>query len=195
MWGKTKNSSNMSEKEMNSEKEILNEKEELAQNQETENQEQILEEDEITLLKNQYNELNDKYLRLHAEFDNYRKRTSKERIDLIKTAGEEIIISMLPVLDDLDRALISFEKATEIDAVKQGVLLIHNKIISILNQKGLKNMDCLKQTFDPELQEAITEIPVDSKELYGKIVDVIEQGYCLGDKVIRHAKVVVGKKN
>jgi molecular chaperone GrpE len=141
-------------------------------------------------LKHQLADLNDKYLRLFADFDNFRKRNQKERLDLIKTAGAEVIIAMLPVLDDFQRALKQME-ATQ-DPMTEGVKLIFQKLLSILESKGLKPMNSAGETFNPELHEAITEVPA-SEENKGKVVDEIERGYYLNDKIIRHAKVVVGK--
>lgn len=142
-------------------------------------------------LKQQLAELNDKYLRLFADFDNFRKRNLKERIDLIKTAGIEVVNSLLPVLDDFRRALKQME-ATQ-DPMTEGVKLIYQKLVSILESKGLKSMNSIGETFNPELHEAITEVPVQDESMSGKIVDEIERGYYLNDKIIRHAKVVVGK--
>jgi len=137
-------------------------------------------------------ELNEKYLRLYSEFDNYRKRTSRERVELLKTAGEEIIKSLLPVLDDLERAIRNNETATDIDAVKEGVKLIHQKFRQSLIQKGLEPIDALGKPFDTDLHEAITNIPAPSDDLKGKVIDEVEKGYLLNGKVIRFAKVVVG---
>ncbi|HYV93753.1 MAG TPA: nucleotide exchange factor GrpE [Chitinophagales bacterium] len=142
-------------------------------------------------LKQQLAELNDKYLRLFADFDNFRKRNLKERIELIKTAGIEVVSSLLPVLDDFQRALKQME-ATE-DPMTEGVKLIYQKLISILESKGLRAMDSIGEVFNPELHEAITEVPVQDESMKGRIADEIERGYYLSDKIIRHAKVVVGK--
>jgi len=134
----------------------------------------------------------DKFLRLFAEFENYKKRTSKERIDLFKTAGQEVIVSMLPILDDFDRALKELSKSDE-DEMFKGIELISNKFKETLKNKGLLEME-VKQgdTFDAEVHDAITQIPAPNKKLKGKIIDVIEKGFTLGDKIIRHPKVVVG---
>jgi molecular chaperone GrpE len=136
--------------------------------------------------------LNDKYLRLFAEFDNYKRRTQKERVDLLQTAGKDVIISMLPVLDDFDRANKATENATDISAIREGVQLVHSKLKSILVQKGLKEMESINTVFDTDLHEAITKIPAPTDELKGKVIDELEKGYTLNDKVIRFAKVVVG---
>ncbi|MBB6497979.1 nucleotide exchange factor GrpE [Pedobacter cryoconitis] len=136
--------------------------------------------------------LNDKYLRLFAEFDNYKRRTQKERVELLQTAGKDVIISMLPVLDDFDRANKATENATDITAIREGIQLVHTKLKSILNQKGLKEMESVNTVFDTDLHEAITKVPAATEELKGKVIDELEKGYTLNDKVIRFAKVVVG---
>ncbi len=150
-------------------------------------------EEDIKSLEEQIAELKDKHLRLFSEFDNFRKRTTKERIELFKTANSDLIQELLPVLDDFDRAIKSFDEAKDIDAVKQGVELIYNKFNNTMEKKGLKCMDAQGKEFDTDFHEAITEIPAPSKDLKSKVVDVIEKGYTLNDKVIRYAKVVVGK--
>jgi molecular chaperone GrpE len=137
------------------------------------------------------NELNDKYLRLYSEFDNYRRRTAKERLDLMKSAGEDVFKLLLPVLDDFDRAMASMEKATEVAAVREGVVLIHQKLTKELGGRGLRPFDPKGEVFDPEVHEAVTQFPA-SDDMKGKVVDVLERGYTLNDKVIRFAKVVVG---
>lgn len=143
-------------------------------------------------LKNEVTELNDKYLRLYSEFDNMRRRNAKERIELTQTAGKDIILSLLPVIDDFERALKSLE-GDENTSAREGIELIHNKFLNILTQKGLTPMDSQGKEFDPDIHEAITKIPAPSKDLKGKVVDVIEKGYTLQEKVIRYAKVVVGE--
>jgi len=135
---------------------------------------------------------NDKYLRLYAEFDNYKRRTTKERVELLQTAGKEVIVSMLPVVDDFDRAVKAMENATDINAVKEGVLLVQSKLKNILTQKGLKEMDAKGTAFDADIHEAITNIPAPTDDLKGKVVDELEKGYYLNEKVVRFAKVVVG---
>jgi len=132
-------------------------------------------------------EMNDKYLRLFSEFDNFRKRTQKERLELFKTASEDVIVALLPVLDDFERALKSVDENH-----KEGIELIYNKFNNTLQQKGLQCMDSMGNEFDTDFHEAITNIPAPSPDLKGKVVDVIEKGYKLNDKVIRFAKVVVG---
>lgn len=143
-------------------------------------------------LRFKLSEMNDKFLRLYAEFDNYKKRTSTERIDLIKTAGKDVIVSLLPVLDDFDRALQVMQTTADINSVKAGVELVKHKFNKILDQRGLKEMECIGKSFDSELEEAITSIPAPDDKLKGKIMEVLEKGYFLNDKVIRFAKVIVG---
>ncbi len=135
---------------------------------------------------------NDKYLRLYAEFDNFRRRTIKEREEARKMEGKDVIVSLLPVLDDFERALKSMENATDIVPIKEGVELIQNKLKNTLAQKGLKGMESIGETFDPELHEAITNIPAPTEEWKGKVIDEMEKGYYLNDKVVRFAKVIVG---
>jgi molecular chaperone GrpE len=148
---------------------------------------------EFEKIKNELDETRDKYLRLYSEFDNFRKRNARERLDLIRNANEELVTVLLPVLDDFERALKAMENETELNAMKEGVGLIYGKLRNLLEQRGMKQMDIAQgQDFDPELQDAITNIPAPSPELAGKIVDVLEKGYYLNDKVIRFAKVVIG---
>ena len=150
-------------------------------------------EDEMTALKRELEESKDKYLRLYSEFDNYRRRTAKERVELIKTAGEDVLAVLIPVVDDFERAKKSID-GQEIEAsVKEGVDLIYNKLIKVLDQKGLKAMEVeTGHEFNPELHEAVTQFPAPDDSLKGKVIDVVEKGYVLGDKVIRFAKVVTG---
>ncbi len=149
--------------------------------------------EEIEELNIQVGELKDKYLRLFAEFDNYKKRTSKERIELMKTAAQETVVALLPVLDDFDRAKKNAEDDNSTEPFSEGVMLVYNKLNSILSQRGLKAMESTNEAFDPELHSAITEIPAPTEEMKGKVIDTVERGYLLKDKIIRHAKVVVGK--
>ena len=137
-------------------------------------------------------EMKDKYLRLFAEFDNYKRRTSKERMDLLKTANQEMVVALLPVVDDFERARQAMQKAEDVNSVREGVDLISNKLINILQQKGLKPMEAVGTAFDPDLHEAITQVPVPDENLKGKVIDEVEKGYFLNDKVIRFAKVVIG---
>ena len=147
---------------------------------------------EVDKLKDEVAMLNDKYIRMYAEFDNYKRRTTKERIDLLQTAGKDVIVSMLTILDDFERAAKAMETATDVAPVKEGIELVHHKLKSLLNNKGLKEMESKGQVFDVELHEAITNIPAPTEDLKGKVVDEVEKGYYLNDKLIRFAKVVVG---
>lgn len=149
--------------------------------------------DRINELEQELGEAKDKYLRLYAEFDNYKKRTVKERLDLISTAGRDTITAILPVIDDFDRAKKSAEDESTSEVFTEGVQLVYNKLHGVLTAKGIKPMESTGKDFDPELHEAITEIPAPSEELKGKVIDTIETGYFMNDKIIRHAKVVVGK--
>jgi molecular chaperone GrpE len=144
-------------------------------------------------LKDKIDELNDKYLRLYSEFDNYRRRTSKERIELGKTASAEIITDLLPVLDDFERAIKSTIESQDCNAVKEGVNLIFSKFRGILEKKGVKPIEAIGQEFNTDYHEAITYIPAPDEELKNKIVDEVEKGYLLGDKVIRYSKVIIGQ--
>ena len=137
-------------------------------------------------------EMNDKYLRLFSEFDNFRKRTQKEKLELFKTASEDVMIALLPVLDDFERAMKSKEENGVDDNYTEGVELIYSKMINTLNQKGLESLDSMGKEFDTDYHEAITNIPATTPDMKGKVVDVIERGYKLNDKVIRFARVVVG---
>jgi molecular chaperone GrpE len=142
--------------------------------------------------KEELSQANDKFLRLYAEFDNFRRRTAKEREEARKTEGKDVIVALLPVLDDFERAIRSMENATDIVAVKEGVALIQNKMKNILTQKGLKEMQSIGSPFNPDLHEAITNIPAPTDDMKGKVIDEMEKGYELNDKVIRFAKVIVG---
>ena len=148
---------------------------------------------ELDKLKTQLNEINDKYLRLSAEYDNYRKRTLKEKMELTKTGGENILINILPVVDDFDRAMKSMENVTDCNAMKEGIELIYNKFIEFLKSRGVKEIEAINKEFNTDIHEAITKIPAPNKKLKGKVVDVIEKGYYLYDKVMRYSKVVIGE--
>lgn len=138
-------------------------------------------------------DMQDKHLRLQAEFDNFRRRTVKEKADLIKSGGETVLINILPVIDDFERAIDSLKDLPDDDAGKQGTLLIYNKFEDFLKQNNVKEIEALNQEFDVDLHEALTKIPAPSKDLKGKVVDVIQKGYYLNEKVIRFAKVVIGE--
>lgn len=155
--------------------------------------ESMTDESEIVKLKNELQEQKDKYLRLFAEFDNFKRRTAKERIELMQTAGKEVITSMLDVLDDCDRAEKQIQTTNDIQQIKEGVQLVFNKLRNALQNKGLKAMESINTPFDVEKHEAITEIPAPTPELKGKVVDEVTKGYYLNDKLIRFAKVIVGK--
>ena len=149
-------------------------------------------EDRIKDLEAKVAEANDKFLRLYSEFDNFRKRNARERIDLVKTAGEDIFKVFLPVIDDFDRAIKANENVTDVAPVKEVVQLIYNKMKHQLTQKGLEVMESIGKDFDSYIMEAITRIPAPSPELKGKVVDEVEKGYTLNGKVIRFSKVIVG---
>lgn len=150
-------------------------------------------EDEVTTkLQAEVAELKDKLLRQAAEFENFRRRTAKERIELTQTAGKDVIQSLLVVLDDMDRADKQLENTTDVAAIKEGISLVFGKMRNIMLQKGLTKMDAVNQEFNPDLHEAITEIPAPNEDMKGKVIDMVESGYYLNDKLIRFAKVVVG---
>jgi len=150
-------------------------------------------EDELETMSLKCVELNDKNLRLMAEFDNYRKRTLKERIDLLKTASEKVLVDMLPLVDDFERGLKVMETSEDVQAVKDGVELIYSKFISFLVQNGVKAIPTENEVFDTQFHEAITTFPAPSEDMKGKIIDCAAKGYTMNDKVIRFAKVVVGE--
>lgn len=198
------NNMNPKEKENNQEEELKtqatpNECDEETVGQETsqENEAPLTEEEklaqELEKANEQIEEQKDKYLRLSAEFDNYRKRTMKEKAELILNGGEKSISSILPIVDDFERALKNMETATDVAAVKEGVELIYNKFMSVLRQNGVKVIETKEQPLDTDYHEAIAVIPAPNEALKGKILDCVQTGYILNDKVIRHAKVVVGE--
>ena len=198
------NNMNPKEKENNQEEELKtqatpNECDEETVGQETsqENEAPLTEEEklaqELEKANEQIEEQKDKYLRLSAEFDNYRKRTMKEKAELILNGGEKSISSILPIVDDFARALKNMETATDVAAVKEGVELIYNKFMSVLGQNGVKVIETKEQPLDTDYHEAIAVIPAPNEALKGKILDCVQTGYILNDKVIRHAKVVVGE--
>ena len=150
-------------------------------------------EKELETVKKQVEEQKDKYLRLSAEFDNYRKRTLKEKAELIKNGGEKAITSILPILDDLERALQNMQKAEDVKAIYDGVDLIYQKFLKELSHEGLKKMEPVGESFDTDYHEAIALVPSPSEEQKGKVLDCVQTGYMLNDKVIRHAKVVVAQ--
>ena len=153
-----------------------------------------------TELENKINELsanlavaNDKYLRLSAEFDNFRKRTLKEKMDLMKNASESVMVSFLPVIDDVERAMSAIESTDNLETTKEGISLIYNKFKEFTKQNGVKEMDAKGLELNTDQHEAITKIPAPTEELKGKIVDIVQKGYLLNEKVIRYAKVVIGE--
>ena len=150
-------------------------------------------EDELVVMAQKCAELNDKNLRLMAEFDNYRKRTLKERMDLLKTASESVLADMLPLVDDFERAIKATETSEDVQAVKDGVDLIYTKFIAFLLQNGVKVINTENEIFNTDLHEAITTFPTPSEDMKGKIIDCASKGYTLNDKVIRFSKVVVGE--
>lgn len=198
------NNMNPKEKENNQEEELKTQatpnecdEETVGQEASQENEAPLTEEEklaqELEKANEQIEEQKDKYLRLSAEFDNYRKRTMKEKAELILNGGEKSISSILPIVDDFERALKNMETATDVTAVKEGVELIYNKFMSVLGQNGVKVIETKEQPLDTDYHEAIAVIPAPNEALKGKILDCVQTGYILNDKVIRHAKVVVGE--
>ena len=184
------------EEELNVE-ETLNNAEEQPQDEQAENAAPMTHEEELEkeleTAQETIEEQKDKYLRLSAEFDNYRKRTMKEKAELILNGGEKSLSSILPVVDDFERAIKTMETATDVQAVKEGVELIYNKFMAVLGQNGVKVIETKDQPLDTDYHEAIAVIPAPSEEQKGKILDCVQTGYTLNDKVLRHAKVVVGE--
>lgn len=175
----------------NEEKEVSEELNEEATTQATEAAPEV-ELTETEKLQAEVGELKDKYLRLQAEFDNFRRRTAKERLDLINSASKDLVANLIPVLDDFERATKTMETTTDIEAVKEGVNLVYSKFYKVLESKGLKPMNSSGEVFNPDIHEAITQIPAPTEELKGKVVDEVEKGYYLNDTVVRFAKVVIG---
>ena len=184
------------EEELNVE-ETQNHAEEQPQNEQAEDATPLTHEEELEKelekAQEEIEEQKDKYLRLSAEFDNYRKRTMKEKAELILNGGEKSLSSILPVVDDFERAIKTMETATDVNAVKEGVELIYNKFMAVLAQNGVKVIETKDQPLDTDYHEAIAVIPAPSEEQKGKILDCVQTGYTLNDKVLRHAKVVVGE--
>ena len=158
--------------------------------EETKPSEQPSAEEELT---RKLTEMQDKYIRLSAEFDNYRKRTLREKIELSRTGGESVIISLLPVVDDFDRAIVSMGDTDDCTAIKQGLELINTKLSAFLKQNGVTEIKAINEPFNPDIHEAVTSTPVDDESLKGKVIEVIRKGYTLHEKVIRFPKVVVGE--
>ncbi len=156
-------------------------------------EEQNSPEDELALLQGKYEELNNSYLRLHAEFDNFRKRTLKEKADLIRNGGERVLIDIIGLVDDFERALTALHAAEDKDAMLEGMDLIYGKFISFLSQHGVKEIEAIGQPFDADHFEAVTTIPVQDEEQKGKVIDCVQKGYELNGKIIRFPKVIVGE--
>ncbi len=190
------------QQEENLEKEVKDQEEAVAEAtepteeevKEGEQKEEKEEVSEVDKLKAELAEQKDKYLRMYSEFENFRRRTAKEKLELIKTANEELVLQLLPVIDDFERADKSFNEETDIKSFKEGIDLIYQKFVKAMESKGVKKVEVSAgDEFDDEYHEAITRIPAPEEKLKGKIVDVVESGYSLGDKVIRFAKVVTGE--
>ena len=162
----------------------LSEEEDILTDQETEEEE---------TLQEKYDELNNNFLRLHAEFDNYRKRTLKEKMDIIKSGGEKVLTEMIPLIDDFERALETVQNADDKEAIVEGLELIYTKFVNFINQNGVKEIESIGKPFDADKFEAITTVPVQDKSQKNMVVDCIQKGYVLNDKVIRFPKVIVGK--
>jgi molecular chaperone GrpE len=156
-------------------------------------QDEIAEENEFEELRIELQEQKDKFIRLYAEFDNFKRRNAKERVELIQTAGKDVIQSLLEVLDDCDRAEKQMQSSEDINQIKSGIQLVFNKLRNSLQSRGLKEMKSVGESFNPDIHEAITEIPVQDPAMAGKVVDELEKGYLLNEKIIRFSKVVVGK--
>ena len=182
----------MEEKEVKQE-DIQTEMPETTTEPETSSEENNVQgEDKLTLLQRELDEQKGKYVRLYADFDNFRKQSNKQRLDYMQTAGKDVIIGLLEILDDMERAEKTINGSDNIDAIRQGLDLVFHKFRNYLQTKGLKEMEAIGKDFDPEFHEAITEVPVPGSE--GKVIDQVEKGYLLNDKIIRFAKVVVGKQ-
>jgi len=176
------------------ETELENEEQEIEESEEKKKKSKKTQKKEkIEELEAKLSELSDKHLRLQAEFDNFRRRTLKEKSDLIKAGGESTIVTILPIIDDFERAIESLKDVAEEDAGKKGTVLIYAKFKDFLKQNNVKEIDALNQDFDVDLHEAVTKIPAPDKKHKGKVVDVIQKGYMLNDKVIRFAKVIIGE--
>lgn len=159
----------------------------------TEQQEEKVEKSALEIAQDKANEINDKYLRLYSEFDNFRKRTAKEKIDIITTANAGVIKEILPIVDDFKRAIAANKEVEDAQSLKDGFELIFNKMYKTLEAKGLKKIEAKGEQFNADIHEALTNIPAPSEDLKGKVVDVVEEGYQLGEKIIRFPKVVVGQ--
>ena len=184
------NTDNLSEKEENTDKNRIN----IFSRKKDKDKSKVQElEKEIEQLKAEKAELNDRFLRLFSEFDNYKKRVSKEKLDLISTASEKVLVSLLPVIDDFERAIAANEKADNIDSIKEGFNLIYNKLVQMMKRFDVEEIQAKGEEFNTDFHEAVTHFPAQKEEDKGKVMDVTEKGYKLKDKVIRYAKVVVGQ--
>ncbi|MBO6079394.1 MAG: nucleotide exchange factor GrpE [Bacteroidales bacterium] len=184
------NTDNLSEKEENTDKNRKN----IFSRKKDKDKARVQElEKEIEQLKAEKAELNDRFLRLFSEFDNYKKRVSKEKLDLISTASEKVLVSLLPVIDDFERAIAANEKADNIDSIKEGFNLIYNKLVQMMKRFDVEEIQAKGEEFNTDFHEAVTHFPAQKEEDKGKVIDVTEKGYKLKDKVIRFAKVVVGQ--
>lgn len=183
---KEENKQHGSDVDENLEQEAVTNEQDLPQDEQTES-------DNLTDWENKYKELHDSYLRLNAEFDNYRKRTLKEKTELLKSGSERVLVDVITVVDDFERALENVSQAEDVQAVKEGVDLIYNKFRNFLKKHGVKEIDAIGQAFDTDKHEALTTIPAQSEDDKDKIVDCVQKGYTLDDKVIRYPKVIVAK--
>lgn len=184
------NTDNLSEKEENTDKTRRN----IFSRKKDKDKSKLQEKEaEIEKLKAEKAELNDRFLRLFSEFDNYKKRVSKEKLDLIATASEKVLVSLLPVVDDFERAIAANEKADNIDSIKEGFNLIYNKLLQMMKRFDVEDIQAKGEEFNTDFHEAVTHFPAQKEEDKGKVIDVTEKGYKLKDKVIRYAKVVVGQ--
>ena len=184
------NTDNLSEKEENTDKNRKN----IFSRKKDKDKAKVQElETEIEQLKAEKAELNDRFLRLFSEFDNYKKRVSKEKLDLIATASEKVIVSLLPIIDDFERAIAANEKVEDINAIKEGFNLIYNKLVQMMKRFDVEEIQAKGEEFNTDFHEAVTHVPAQKEEDKGKVIDVTEKGYKLKDKVIRFAKVVVGQ--
>ena len=184
------NTDNLSEKEENTDKNRKN----IFSRKKDKDKARVQElEKEIEQLKAEKAELNDRFLRLFSEFDNYKKRVSKEKLDLISTASEKVLVSLLPVIDDFERAIAANEKVDDVDSIKEGFNLIYNKLVQMMKRFDVEEIQVKGEEFNTDFHEAVTHFPAQNEEDKGKVIDVTEKGYKLKDKVIRYAKVVVGQ--
>ena len=171
-------------------KEKVTEKQEVKEGNNTQTEQPQAQEDDC---EKRLSEIQDKYVRLAAEYDNYRKRTMKEKMDLIKSGGEDVLVNILPVIDNFERALKAIDESNDVEAVKEGIHLIYKDFIEYLKQRGVTEIETVGQKFDTDLHEAVAQMPAQSEEQKGTVIDVVQKGYKLNDKVIRFAKVVVAQ--